>query len=120
MHVAKEGEPIRILGAWLRNGVDQATMWVPIRENYCRRLLRWGAARHSLEGRRLILRMQVTGVMQYLTKVRGMPRDVETQLNKQIHNFTWNHKKVDMVNQAQMYAPHQNGGKKILNIEARN
>ena len=95
-------------------------MWVPILENCCRRLLRWGAVGHSLEGRRLILQMQVAGVTQYLTKVQGMPRDVETQLNKQIWNFTWNHEKADTVNQAQMYVPHQKGGKKILDIEAQN
>lgn len=68
----------------------------------------------------MILQMQFTGVMQYLTKVQGMPAVVESKMNKQIHHFTWNHEKAYAVNQAQMYAPHQQGGKKILDIKARN
>jgi len=69
IHIAKDGEPVRILGAWLGNNIDQALTWAPILENVCKRLKRWGAARHSLEGRRLIVQMQVAGVTQYLTKV---------------------------------------------------
>ena len=49
-----------------------------------------------------------------------MPAVIESELNKQICKFTWNHERVDTVNQAQMYVPHQHGGKKILDIEARN
>ena len=77
-------------------------------------------AGHSLEGRRLILQMQLAGVTQYLTKVQGMLSVVESELKKQIRNFTWNHEKADTINQAQMYTPHQHGGKKILDIKARN
>ena len=120
IHIAKEGELVRILGAWLGNGIDQATTWAPIVEDCCKRLARWGAACHSMEGRQLIIQMQVAGVTQYLTKVQGMPREVETLLNKHIRNFTWNHEKADTVNQAQMYALHRKGGKKVLDIEARN
>ena len=119
-HIAKDGEPVRILGAWLGNGIDQATTWATLLESCHKRLRRWGAAKHSLEGRRLILQMQVAGVTQYLTKVQGMPWAVETEINKMIRHFTWNHEKADTVNQAQMYAPHGKGGKKILDIEAHN
>ena len=118
--IAKEGEPVRILGAWLGNGVDQTTTWAPIMENCSKRLQRWNAGRHSLEGRRLIIQMQIAGVTQYLTMVQGMLSEMETELNRQIRRFTWNHEKADTVNQAQMYAPHGRGGKKILDIEARN
>ena len=120
VHIAKDGEPVRILGAWLGNNIDQALTWAPILENVCKRLKRWGAARHSLEGRRLIIQMQVAGVTQYLTKVQGMPRDIEVELNKQIRKFMWNYESTDTVNQAQMYAPHERGGKKLLDIETRN
>jgi ribonuclease HI/exonuclease III len=120
VHIAKEGEPVRILGAWLGNGVDQSMTWAPILENVCKRLRNWGAAKHSLEGRRLIVQMQVAGVTQYLTKVQGMPCEIEAQLNKQIRRFTWNNEKVDTVNRYQMYAPHKKGGKKLLDLEARN
>ena len=120
VHIAKDGELVRILGTWLGNKVDQALMWAPILENVCKRLKRWGAARHSLEGRRLIIQMQVAGVTQYLTKVQGMPRDIELELNKQIRKFMWNYESTDTVNQSQMYTPHGRGGKKLLDIETRN
>ena len=120
VHIAKEGEPVRILGAWLGNAINQATTWAPIVEDCCKRLKRWSASKHSLEGRRLIVQMQVAGVTQYLTKVQGMPSEVESELNKQIRRFMWNNEKTDTINQSQMYAPHNRGGKKVLDIEARN
>ena len=64
--------------------------------------------------------MQVAGVTQYLTKVQGMPHDVENELNKQIRRFMWNNEKSDIVNQVQMYARHKKGRKKVVNIETRN
>ena len=120
VHIAKDGEPVRILGAWLGNNINQSLTWAPILENVCMRLKRWGAARHSLEGRRLIIQMQVAGVTQYLTKVQGMPKEVESELNKQIRKFMWNYENIDTVNETQMYATHENGGKKLLDIESRN
>jgi exonuclease III len=120
VHLAREGEPVRILGAWLGNNVDQATTWTPLIENIHKRLKRWGAARHSLEGRRLIIQMQVAGVTQYLTKVQGMPKDVELELNTLCRKFMWNFEKVDSINQKQMCATHKKGGKKLVNIETRN
>jgi ribonuclease HI/exonuclease III len=120
VHIAKDGEPVRILGAWLGNNVDQAVTWAPVVEDCTRRLRRWGASRHSLEGRRLIVQMQVAGVTQYLTKVQGMPKEVESDLDRQVRRFLWDNEGSDTVNRAQMSAPHDRGGKKMLNLEARN
>ena len=64
--------------------------------------------------------MQVAGVTQYLTKVQGMPQNVEDELNKQIRRFMWNNEKTDTVNQSQMYATHKKGGKKVVDIRTRN
>ena len=120
IHIARDGEPVRILGAWLGNSIDQAVTWAPIVENCTKRLKRWGAARHTLEGRRLIVQMQIAGVTQYLTKVQGMPREVEVALDKEVRRFIWNNDKSDTVNRKQMHATHKQGGKKVLNLEARN
>ena len=120
IHIAKDGEPVRILGTWLGNNVDQAVTWAPILEDCCKRLKRWGAAKHSLEGRRLIIQMQVAGVTQYLTKVQGMPLEAENELNKMIRRFMWNNEKMDTVNRMRMFTEHKKGGKKLLDIEARN
>ena len=120
IHIAKDGEPVRILGAWLGNNIDQATTWTPIVENCCKRLKKWGAAKHTLEGRRLIIQMQVAGVTQYLTKVQGMPKNIESDLDNQVRRFMWNNEKTDTINRKQMQATHKSGGKKMLNLEARN
>ena len=119
-HIAKDGEPVRILGAWLGNKINQAVTWAPIVENCIKCLKNWKAAKHSLEGRRLIIQMQVAGVTQYLTRVQGMPQEVKDTLNSQIRKFMWNYERTDTVNHAQMSAPHEKGGKKVLDIEARN
>ena len=120
LHIAKDGEPTRILGAWLGNNVDQATTWAPIVEDCCKRLKRWGSAKHTLEGRRLIVQMQIAGGTQYLTKVQGMPKSVEKSLDNEVRRFMWNYENTDTVNRQQMHAPHEKGGKKVLNLEARN
>ena len=49
-----------------------------------------------------------------------MPKEVENDLNKLVRQFMWNFEKVNTVNQAQMFAPHKKGGKKMLDIVARN
>ena len=120
VHIAKDGEPVRILGAWLGNKIDQAVTWAPIVENCCKRLKRWGAAKHTLEGRRLIIQMQVAGVTQYLTKVQGMPKNIENNLDNQVRRFLWYNETTDTINRKQMQAPHKRGGKKVLNLAARN
>ena len=120
IHIAKDGEPVRILGAWLGNNIDQNITWAPVIENCCKRLKRWGAAKHTLEGRRLIIQMQIAGVTQYLTKVQGMPKSVEDTLDKATRRFLWNNERTDTVNRKQMHASHKKGGKKVLNLEARN
>jgi hypothetical protein len=97
IHIARNGKPVRILGAWRGNGVDQATTWTPILENVSKHLKRWGAAKHSLEGRRLIIQIQVAGVTQYLTKVQGVPKDVENDLSTEIRKFMWNYEKTDPI-----------------------
>ena len=106
VHIAKDRELVRILSTWLGNNVDQEMTWILILENVCKRLKQWGAVRHSLEGRCLIIQMQVAGVTQYLTKVQGMPNKVEMELNKQVRKFMWNYENIDTVN---------TGGKGIYN-----
>ncbi|KAF9035020.1 hypothetical protein BDZ89DRAFT_1036318 [Hymenopellis radicata] len=42
-----------------------------------------------MEGRRLIIQMVVGGKTQYLTKVQGMPKEVEQKLERRIRRFLW-------------------------------
>lgn len=38
VHITKDGEPVRILGAWLGNQINQAVTWAPLVEDYLKRL----------------------------------------------------------------------------------
>ncbi|EIN08150.1 hypothetical protein PUNSTDRAFT_113754 [Punctularia strigosozonata HHB-11173 SS5] len=88
--ISKDGTAIRFLGAWIGNEIDDATPWGPVIEKIDAALTRWERGHPTLEGRRLITQMVVGGMTQYLTKVQGMPKDVETHLSKKIQSFVWN------------------------------
>lgn len=120
IHIAKNGEPIRILGAWVGNNVEQATPWTPVLEKIDSSLQRWGKSHPTIEGRRLIIQMVVAGMTQYLTKVQGMPILIEKQLLKQIRNFIWNSDTIPPINISTLCAPITEGGKNLLDLTARN
>ncbi|KAF6760767.1 hypothetical protein DFP72DRAFT_804738, partial [Ephemerocybe angulata] len=63
--------------------------------------------------------MEVGGRTQYKTRVQGMPKEVEKQLERMISDFLWNGH-TPGVNVETMRLPHTEGGFKILDIEARN
>jgi len=74
--VAYEGQPVQILGAWIGNEVNQATLWTPTVEKIAACLKRWEASHLTTKGRRLITQMSIGGMTQYLAKVQGIPESV--------------------------------------------
>ena len=84
IHIADDGEPVRILGAWVGYNVSQLGVWSPIIQKIANFLTRWGRCHPSLLGKRHIVQMGPGGISQYLTKVQGMPREVEDQIVKLI------------------------------------
>ncbi|EIN07928.1 hypothetical protein PUNSTDRAFT_37949, partial [Punctularia strigosozonata HHB-11173 SS5] len=103
--ISKDGTAIRFLGAWIGNEIDDATPWGPVIEKIDAALTRWERGHPTLEGRRLIVQMVVGGMTQYLTKVQGMPKDVETHLSKKIQSFVWNGQRTPPVNGDTMARP---------------
>jgi hypothetical protein len=120
IHIAKDGEPIRVLGAFVGNNVNQVNVWTPILERADRALTRWDRTRPTLEGKRLIVGMVVGGYTQYLTRVQGMPKDVETLLTKKIRRFMSGGGNVPMVGLPILHGDIEDGGKKVLDVVARN
>ncbi|KAJ7029728.1 hypothetical protein C8F04DRAFT_962562 [Mycena alexandri] len=118
--IAMEGEPIRTLGAWVGNGVDQVEMWSRTLEKIDATLDQWELGHPSMEGHRLIVMMVVGGMTQYLATVQGMPADVEARLEKRVRSFLWAEKRGVAVNKETVYAPAEMGGKNLLDIIARN
>ncbi|KAJ7235978.1 hypothetical protein C8J57DRAFT_1088557, partial [Mycena rebaudengoi] len=64
--------------------------------------------------------MVVGGMTQYLTKVQGMPKEVEEKLEKRIRSFMWAEKNKVTINKETVYAPAEEGGRILLDIVARN
>ena len=118
--IAPEGQPVRVLGAWIGNNVDQATPWTPTIEKIAANLKRWEASHPTTEGRRLITQMIIGGMTQYLAKVQGIPETALKTLEKLIRNFSWNGESRPTVALAQMSKDTKNGGKKVRDISARN
>jgi exonuclease III/ribonuclease HI len=121
MKFSRDREPVRLLGAWIGNNIDSAVPWGPVVEKIERSLDRWDKSHPSTEGRRLIIQMVIGGTTQYLAKVQEMPEHITKRLTNTMWEFIWDgNPKNAPVNRETMHAPLLEGGKKILDIQARN
>ena len=120
IHIAKDGEPVRVLGAFVGNDVEQVNVWAPILEKSDRALARWEKTRPTQDGRRLIVGMVIGGFTQYLTRVQGMPKEVEKLFTKKIRDFMAEGKTVPMISLPTLHSRFEDGGKKLLDVVARN
>ncbi|EPT04798.1 hypothetical protein FOMPIDRAFT_18202, partial [Fomitopsis schrenkii] len=90
VHIAKDGEAVRILGAWIGNGTDQIAIWTPTLHKIQLFVKRWGKCHPSLTGKKHIVQMGPGGISQYLTRVQGMPPGIEKEIKNIIRDFVWN------------------------------
>lgn len=118
--IARDGEAIRILGAWHGNETNELAIWTPTLEKIDATLARWQNRKLTMAGRKLIVQMCIGGMTQYLTKVQGMPKHIEKCLEKRIHTFLWADKTQSPVNADMLHAPVSIGRKAALDIAARN
>jgi hypothetical protein len=117
--IVPDTQTCRFLGAWVGNDVSYMTPWPEVIENISRDLSRWNSKRPTLEGRRHIINMFIGGKTQYLTRVQGMPKETEEILVRMRDDFLWEGKKPRIAHQT-MCLPLNEGGKQILDIQARN
>ena len=120
IRITKDGQPVRVLGAWIGNGVDQATPWTLTIKKIAQNLKRWEANHPTTEGRRLITQMIIGGMTQYLAKVQGMLESTAKTLEKLICNFAWSSDSRPTISMGHMTSPTKTGGKKVLDISTRN
>jgi hypothetical protein len=85
----EEGQSVRIFGAWFGNEIDRSQAWIPVLEKINSALDNWDQSHPSIERRRLIVRMVVGGMTQYLTQVQWMPKNIEKRLSKRIRRYMW-------------------------------
>lgn len=120
IHIAADGEAIRILGAWHGNDVDENQVWTPTVNKVEAALAQWEKAKPTMAGRKHVIQMVVGGMTQYKAKVQGMPKKIEDTLDKRIRTFMWADKTQSPVNKPTLHAPTNEGGMGVLDIIARN
>ena len=121
IRIAKDGEAVRSLGAWIGNETIETRPWEPIIDLVHNDLERWKSVHPTLDGKRLIVQAIVGGRTQFLTKAQGMPTSIQEALTKEIRNFIWddiNH--VPRLGMNHLSNAKDIGGLKLLNLKTRN
>ena len=67
IRIAKDGNIVRSLGAWMGNNTNMKTPWEPIIDNIHKSLKFWEKSNPTLQGRKLIIQTVIGGRTQYLT-----------------------------------------------------
>ncbi|KAH9176891.1 hypothetical protein EDB89DRAFT_1825349, partial [Lactarius sanguifluus] len=89
VHIARDGEAIRSLGAWIGNNTLETRPWEPVIDLVRADFKRWEKLHPTLDGKRLIVQIVVGGRTQFLTKAQGMPDPIRIALTKEIKRFLW-------------------------------
>ncbi|KAJ7653867.1 hypothetical protein B0H17DRAFT_1214525 [Mycena rosella] len=98
VHIAKEGEAVRILGSFIGNGVDAFGVWTPVLEKIDSDYARWANLNPTLIMRK---------------NVNGMPPAVMKHILKAQNEFI-NDSKSSMISREMLMAPRSQGGIDLL------
>lgn len=120
IHIAKDGEAVRSLGAWIGNNIQDLSPWESVINKIIRKLDLWARSHPTLHGKRLITQAVVGGHTQFLTKAQGMPPHIEEALVKIIRDFVWDKDVHPRIALEYLYKPLSEGGLNLLDIKARN
>jgi hypothetical protein len=118
--VAKDGQAIRILGAWIGNETDEQAIWSPIIEKIEKSLKRWERVHPTVEGRKIIIQRTIGSMTQYLTVAKGMPNEIMRLLTAMSRSFIWDNEGKVPISLDILNRPIEKGGKNLLNLEHRN
>ncbi|CAK5281301.1 unnamed protein product [Mycena citricolor] len=119
-HIAKDGEAVRILGGYIGNGVEPFALWTPMIEKTDAARERWERLFPTIEARRHIDQIITGSMTQYLAMVNGMPAAVTKYLLRAQREFIWGGAKSSPVQRTVLSQPTRQGGKNLLDLEARN
>jgi len=73
IHIAQEGEAVRILGSWQGNGINIQAQWNRITERQACTMKLWSLLYLSVAGRVLIVKALVISLAYYLMTVNRIP-----------------------------------------------
>ncbi len=82
IHISRDREAVRSLGAWIGNHTNATAPWEPILDIIKKDLDRWGRNKPTLYGRKIIAQVVIGGRTQFLTKAQGMPSSIKKALIK--------------------------------------
>ncbi|KAF5341132.1 hypothetical protein D9611_005853 [Ephemerocybe angulata] len=123
VHIAQEGEPVRILGAYFGYEIDEDDVWEPVITKLDKILDRWSKNHPTIRGLTMGHNTMVGGLTQYLTRVQGMPKSTEEQIKKKTDDFVWaknGERKANTIAMSTLQKGKDEGGLGLLDIEARN
>ncbi|KAI0769581.1 hypothetical protein BD413DRAFT_439477, partial [Trametes elegans] len=110
VHVAGEGEPVCILGAFFGYNIGECEVWSTRLTKLEDTLKRWKLGRTTLEGKRHVAQMFIGGMTQFLTDVQRMPDQVKSRLTKILRKYIWDDKHNNPVGLAHLSLPFDQGG----------
>ncbi|EJD46550.1 hypothetical protein AURDEDRAFT_45626, partial [Auricularia subglabra TFB-10046 SS5] len=89
VRIARDGEAVRILGAWPGNKLVEADTWSTVLDKIKGILSRWERTHPTMSGRCIISQVIIGGCTQYLMAAQGMPPRIEEKLDKIALDFIW-------------------------------
>ncbi|KAH9903282.1 hypothetical protein C8Q73DRAFT_742405 [Cubamyces lactineus] len=120
IHIVRDGEAIRLLGAWIGNRADPQLSWRPIVDTIKANLTKWALRRPTLHGKKLVAGMELGARTQFRAKAQGMPAAVVAELNKAMRAFIWGEGKAPKVALTSLQMDVGNGGLRLIDLDARN
>lgn len=118
--VVRDGELIRSLGAWIGNACDEDAPWIRMIQVLEKNLGFWTRRKPTLNGRKLIVGMEIGGRTQFLAKAQPMSEAIEKRLRTMVTFFMNNGDSHPRVGRDTLYKPVASGGLNLLDVVARN
>lgn len=119
MDITHDGQHVRILGAWIGNGISPRSQWNQVLQRINIDLARWTKLHPTLRGKQKIISIVVGGRMQFLAATQGAPEDVVKELQKLTSNFLWDGNTHPPVGWETVTAPQSKGGLGVLDPAAQ-
>ncbi|KAH9849473.1 hypothetical protein C2E23DRAFT_705071, partial [Lenzites betulinus] len=108
--VARDGDAIRILGAYLGNGVDEEKVWSIKLAKVDDAMARWKKGHTTMTGKKHVTQMVVGSMTQFLADVQRMPEQTVKRLTKMLRDYMWDDRKHVPVATEYLQLPKEKGG----------
>ncbi|KAI1791994.1 hypothetical protein LXA43DRAFT_857174, partial [Ganoderma leucocontextum] len=110
VRIARDGTPVRILGAFIGNEVNDCEVWTPTITKIENRIVAFQAGHSTIEGKRHVVQLAAGGTTQFLTDVQRMPKAILQRINKMMRNYIWDDRHNTPVAMETLYTPLEAGG----------